>query len=120
MFMGAGPGPLGPSRNDEDHFRQRAWDVTHYVYLLASRRHGTLYLGVTNDLVRRVAEHKAKAVPGFTAKLGPVTRVMRHVLAVCRSRRHARTRPPLRDPRYTARRRSRRARSWRSSAAEPE
>src|SRR5262249_48388607 len=40
------------------------------VYLLASRRHGTLYLGVTNDLVRRVHEHKTKVVPGFTAKYG--------------------------------------------------
>ena len=40
------------------------------IYLLASRRHGTLYLGVTNDLVRRVHEHKSKAVPGFTAKYG--------------------------------------------------
>ncbi|HEU0157185.1 MAG TPA: GIY-YIG nuclease family protein [Stellaceae bacterium] len=42
----------------------------YYVYLLASRRHGTLYLGVTNDLVRRVTEHKAKVVEGFTAKYG--------------------------------------------------
>jgi putative endonuclease len=41
-----------------------------YVYLLASRRHGTLYLGVTNDLVRRVHEHKGKAAPGFTARYG--------------------------------------------------
>ena len=41
-----------------------------YVYLLASRQHGTLYLGVTNDLVRRVHEHKTKAAPGFTARYG--------------------------------------------------
>jgi putative endonuclease len=40
------------------------------VYLLASRRHGTLYVGVTNDLARRVYEHKVKVVPGFTAKYG--------------------------------------------------
>ena len=39
-----------------------------YVYLLASRRHGTLYLGVTRDLVRRIHEHKTKAAPGFTAR----------------------------------------------------
>jgi putative endonuclease len=41
-----------------------------YVYLLASRRHGTLYLDVTSDLVRRVYEHKTKVVPSFTRRYG--------------------------------------------------
>jgi putative endonuclease len=40
----------------------------YYVYLLASGKHGTLYLGVTNDLVRRVFEHKNKTMRGFTAR----------------------------------------------------
>jgi putative endonuclease len=39
-----------------------------YVYLLASNKYGTLYLGVTNDIVRRVYEHKSKAVAGFTKR----------------------------------------------------
>ena len=41
-----------------------------YVYILASKRNGTLYVGVTNHLARRIAEHKAKLVPGFTRKYG--------------------------------------------------
>ena len=39
-----------------------------YVYLLASKKYGTLYLGVTNDLVRRTYEHRTKAVGGFTKR----------------------------------------------------
>ena len=39
-----------------------------FVYILASKRNGTLYVGVTNNLVRRLTEHKAKLVPGFTRK----------------------------------------------------
>jgi putative endonuclease len=41
-----------------------------FVYILASRRNGTLYVGVTSDLSRRIADHKAKLVPGFTRKYG--------------------------------------------------
>jgi putative endonuclease len=39
-----------------------------YVYIVASRIGGTLYVGVTNDLVRRVAEHRLELVDGFTKK----------------------------------------------------
>ena len=43
---------------------------SYFVYILASKRNGTLYVGVTNDLVRRMSEHKAKLVPGFTRQYG--------------------------------------------------
>jgi putative endonuclease len=42
--------------------------VAAYVYILASRRNGTLYIGVTNDLVRRVYEHREGGAEGFTRR----------------------------------------------------
>ncbi len=39
-----------------------------YVYIMASQPNGTLYTGSTSNLIKRVWEHKIKAVPGFTAK----------------------------------------------------
>ena len=42
----------------------------YYVYFLASRRNGTLYIGVTNDLKRRTWEHREGLVAGFTKKYG--------------------------------------------------
>jgi len=41
---------------------------TYWVYMLASKPNGTLYIGVTNDLGRRIFEHKTKISPGFTAR----------------------------------------------------
>ncbi len=43
-------------------------EKTYFVYMLASARNGTLYLGVTNHLARRIYEHKSKQVRGFTSR----------------------------------------------------
>ena len=40
------------------------------VYILASGRNGTLYIGVTSDIVRRIGEHKSGAIEGFTKEHG--------------------------------------------------
>ena len=46
-----------------------------WVYILANRRGGALYVGVTNDLVRRAFEHRERFVPGFTKRYGIKTLV---------------------------------------------
>ncbi len=42
----------------------------YYVYLLASKKNGALYIGVTNDLISRVCEHKNNNIDGFTKNRG--------------------------------------------------
>ncbi len=50
--------------------------MAYYVYLLASRKDGSLYLGVTNDLIRRVFEHRSKTTLGFTSRYN-ITKLVR-------------------------------------------
>ena len=40
----------------------------YYVYILSSRRNGTLYIGITSDLIKRIYQHKNKLYDGFTSK----------------------------------------------------
>jgi putative endonuclease len=49
--------------------------MAYYVYILASRKDGAIYLGVTNDLVRRIYEHRIMAVRSFTSKYN-ITRLV--------------------------------------------
>ncbi len=44
--------------------------MAYYVYILASRRNGTLYVGVSNDLARRAWEHREGVTDGFTKRYG--------------------------------------------------
>lgn len=41
---------------------------SYFVYIMASRKNGTLYVGVTNDLIKRIWQHKQGIVDGFTKK----------------------------------------------------
>ncbi len=42
----------------------------YFVYILTNKPRGTLYVGVTSDLIRRITEHREGAVPGFTKRYG--------------------------------------------------
>ncbi len=48
---------------------------TFYVYILCNKRNGTLYVGVTSDLRRRIFEHKSSLIDGFTKKYSVKTLV---------------------------------------------
>jgi putative endonuclease len=48
---------------------------SYFVYILTNRPRGVLYVGVTNNLSRRISEHRAKIVPGFTSKHGVIVLV---------------------------------------------
>ena len=62
---------LDPTIHEKDNVGLiRKMDKIYYVYILASGINGTLYIGVTNDLVRRVYEHKNDVIPGFTRNYG--------------------------------------------------
>jgi putative endonuclease len=70
-----------------------------YTYIIASRRNGTLYIGSTDAIIKRVWEHKEKVRPGFTAKYGCTILVWYEVF----------------DTREGAFRRERRLKEWRRS-----
>lgn len=44
--------------------------MSFFVYILASRRNGTLYIGMTDDLLRRIVQHRTGAISGFTKTYG--------------------------------------------------
>jgi putative endonuclease len=44
--------------------------MSYFIYMMANRKNGALYIGVTNDLARRVYEHQTGVLPGFTSEHG--------------------------------------------------
>ncbi|MBN9585983.1 MAG: excinuclease ABC subunit C [Afipia sp. 62-7] len=67
-------------------------DRRFFVYILANTPRGVLYVGITNDLSRRLTEHRAKLIPGFTSTYGVTSLV--HVetynsILEARSREHS-------------------------------
>ena len=62
---------VSPSRRKSGSRKDRAY----YVYIMASKRNGTLYVGFTNDLIRRIYAHQNDLAEGFTKKYGVHTLV---------------------------------------------
>jgi len=69
------PRKRGPSFCCQPRHRAKWPVVSFFVYILASKRNGTLYVGMTDDLSRRVWEHRTGVFPGFTSKYGVKTLV---------------------------------------------
>ena len=55
---------------DDDRWGWGTSSSVNAVYIMASRRHGTLYIGVTSDLLNRTAQHREGAIDGFTKQYG--------------------------------------------------
>ena len=64
------PGPAEIGRDWRPNSGGTQPPVSFYVYIMASRQNGTLYIGSTDDLLRRAFEHRTSALPGFTKKYG--------------------------------------------------
>ena len=69
------PRVSSPGERNEKKIQTAPMHERYAVYILASRRKCTLYIGITSDLVRRMEQHKSLAVPGFTRKHNVTTLV---------------------------------------------
>src|ERR1700741_667945 len=94
------------SRSEDRDPRTRRRRRTYWVYIMASGDHGTLYVGVTRDLQRRVEQHRAKEIAGFTKRYG-VDRLV-----------HAQGFGDIRDPITFEKRLKRWRRDWKSRLIE--